>query len=899
MTSTSAIGSVMTNRGTSIVLGGSIVDLREFDEAIDYIVGRALSPSEAPLAVTSVNLDHIHHFGNGSRWTGALDVDREVGIERAESLEWLNLVDGAPLVSQARRLTGHQWPRLAGSDLIGPLLAEAERAGARIGFLGGTPGTHEQLRTQLTKTYPALRVSGYWAPTREELWDSDHSAALARDIAAAGTDILVVGLGKPRQELWIAEHGPETRARVFLAFGAVVDFLAGRIRRAPQWVSGHGMEWAWRLALEPKRLASRYLVEDPPAYLAIRRRVHATSSPASKPPFVVATQGAGSPDGRFVGADARADIAVIIVSSNSAPQIVGLIDSLRAESRDALLRVIVVDNDSQDGTGDLLVREGDIFLARDDGTRGRAGGINAARSYVGDADAVLILNADRVVERGTLRAMLRMMGRTGAGAVVPRLLDPDGSTYRSLRREPTIRRALFDALFGGHDNRRPTGLSEFESDPESYEHAHQVEWAGGTSLLVRKDIYDAVGEWDERFFRYSDETDYLRRVRDVGASVWYEPKARMRRVPAPTPSPAFAALLAVNRVRYTRKHHSWFYALLFHLTVAVHEVLRVNDPVHRHILAVLLNWTAWRHLPHAPNGQLRIAPIAPSLPSAPLDTPAGAIIIPAHNEEAVIARTLDSLSQLIWMNYAEVIVVCNGCTDATAARARAVTGVQVIEINQASKTAALNVGDSVASSWPRLYLDADIDIDPSAVCAVFGELSTAQVLAARPAYEYDTTGASALVRSYYRARSSIYPAHGSLWGAGAYAVSQSGHRRFGGFPQLTADDLYIDALFTADEKRVVPTVPVRVRTPRNLRGLLAVLTRQHRGKVESGTTSTTVGSVKALLASIQSPQSFVDVVTYLALTAVGRALSRGVGRRGATTWERDSSSRAPSIGPSF
>ncbi|HYI34249.1 MAG TPA: WecB/TagA/CpsF family glycosyltransferase [Glaciibacter sp.] len=878
----------MTSEATSIVLGGSIVDLREFREAVDYISERSRSESAAPLAVTSVNLDHIHHFGNGSRWTGALDSVPDHLPGHSGGMEWLNLVDGAPLVSQARRLTGRPWPRLAGSDLIGPLLAEAERSGARIGFLGGAPSTHDQLRSHLPAAHPSLQVSGYWAPAREDLWDSGRSSALAQEIAEARTDILIVGLGKPRQELWIAEHGMKTNAKVFLAFGAVVDFLAGRVRRAPSWVSSHGLEWAWRLAMEPRRLASRYLVEDPPAYLAVRRRERARVPAPQQPAFIASTALAGSRENGFLDEGGRAHVAVIIVSANSAQQIAALLESLRLEASDMILRVLVVYNDSQEEIKDLLSRQSDVIVVRDDGRRGRAGGINAARKHIGDAGTVLILNADRVIERGTLRAMLRTMSRTGAGAVVPRLLDPDGTTYRSLRREPTLRRALFDAFFGAHDNRRPLGLSEFEADPESYEHAHQVEWAGGTSLLVRRDVYDAVGDWDERFYRYSDETDYLRRVREVGATVWYEPKARMRRTPAPTPSPAFAALLAVNRIRYSQKHHSWLYALIFHLLVAIHEVLRVKDPVHRHILGVLLNQPGWRHLPQSAPPVARTSPIAPALPTVPLDRPAGSIIIPANNEESVIARTLETLSHLVQMNYAEVIVVCNGCMDATAARARDFAGVHVIEIDRASKTAALNAGDAVASAWPRLYLDADVQIDPSAVMAVFETLDSPTVLAARPAYEYDDTGASAIVRSYYRARSRIYPAHGALWGSGAYAVNAVGHDRFTEFPDLTADDLYIDARFRQHEKRVVPTVPVRVRTPRSTAGLLAILTRQRRGKVESGTVPTTAESVRSVFSTLRGPSSALDAATYLALTAVGRVRAR----RAHTAWERDSSSRS-------
>lgn len=256
-----------------IVLGGAVVDLMEFDPAVDLIVDRAKNRLEVPLAVGSVNLDHIKHFGTNGPWTSIL-LDGKSGVRpragRRGQVNWLSLLDGAPLVTQARRLTGHKWPRLAGSDLIRPVLGAAVEQEVRVGFLGGSPETHELLKGKMREAWPDLVVAGWWAPPRATLSDPTASTALANDIAKARVDILVVGLGKPRQELWIAEYGSLTEAGSLLAFGAVVDFLAGRVVRAPQWVSERGMEWAWRLALEPKRLARRYMIDGPPAYAHVR-----------------------------------------------------------------------------------------------------------------------------------------------------------------------------------------------------------------------------------------------------------------------------------------------------------------------------------------------------------------------------------------------------------------------------------------------------------------------------------------------------------------------------------------------------------------------------------------------------------------------------------------------------
>jgi exopolysaccharide biosynthesis WecB/TagA/CpsF family protein len=749
----------MTLAADRIVLGGTFVDLRGSEEAIECIRSRASVRGELPLAVCSVNLDHIHHFGQGGRWNGVLDAVGEPD-SAGRSIEWLNLIDGAPLAAQASRITGRRWPRLAGSDLIGPILAGAEEDGTTVGFVGGQESTHLLLRQQLSLRYPDLLVSGFWAPTREDLGDSVRARDLALAVADSGTDLVVVGLGKPRQELWIAEHGAATGAGVLLAFGAVLDFLAGRIERAPGWVSRHGIEWAWRLALEPRRMARRYLVEEPPAYLTVRR----TRDPIIIPSAVPQDQ----PPARFVGPTGHADVVVIIVSYNSAQHISALLASLRALCRQLRLRVVIADNGSTDGTQDLLAEETDIIMVEPGGNRGYAGGINAAYRHAGDADAVLVLNPDLVIEPGSLQAMRRRLRDSDAGAVVPRLLDKDGSTYPSLRREPTVLRTIGDALFGSRRPGRPEWLSEIDRDPESYQHAHQVDWATGAAVLIRRDVADAVGEWDEQFFLYSEETDYLRRVRQSGATVWYEPMARVHHDRGGSGSSIdLDALLAVNRVRYARKHRSAAYATAIRGAVILHELVRSSQPRHRAILRIVGWRGSWQRLPHNERSGGWSA-----------DQPIGSIIIPAHDEEKVIGRTLRALAPLTGpppSARAEIIVVCNGCTDATARIARGFPGVRVIEIDLASKAAALNTGDAVAGAWPRLYLDADIEVDAEVVNAVFEVLAAGELLAVRPAFRYDTSGAAPIVKAYYRARERMPSMHGALWGAGAYAVGEAGH----------------------------------------------------------------------------------------------------------------------------
>jgi hypothetical protein len=274
----------------------------------------------------------------------------------------------------------------------------------------------------------------------------------------------------------------------------------------------------------------------------------------------------------------------------------------------------------------------------------------------------------------------------------------------------------------------------------------------------------------------------------------------------------------------------------------------------------------------------------------------GAVIVPAYNEAAVIKRTLATLSGAAVDGIIELIVVCNGCTDDTAEVARSVQGVQVVELEQGSKPAALNAGDEAATLWPRLYLDADIQISAAAVIAVLDWLTQGDVLAARPTCRYDTDGASALVRSFYRARLRIPQHKVAMWGAGVYGLSAKGHERLGVFPMITADDGYVDTRFDADEKAVVATDPAVVTTPADTKSLLAILRRSHRGKTEMSTEglgshartqNTSLDSAVAIVRAIRGPQSAVDAAVY-----IGMAFAKRWAVRQAQVWERDESSRS-------
>lgn len=594
--------------------------------------------------------------------------------------------------------------------------------------------------------------------------------------------------------------------------------------------------------------------------------------------------------GRFVSGDAHVDVAAVVVTYNSGSDISTLIDDLRVAARDRPIRLIVVDNQSSDDTADIVRAHDDIMLVDPGGNLGYGGGINAGLRLVGHCDAVLILNPDLTLAPDAITRLFEVVNDDdGIGAVVPLMLDDDGAAYPSLRREPSLTRAIGDAFLGSKIRARPGFSSETDFRPASYLTAHDVDWATGAALLVPATVAREVGDWNEAFFLFSEETDYFRRIRTSGRRIRFEPSAvvKHRGSGSGTSSPEFAPLMAVNRIRYIERHHGWAYSALFRAVVALAEGLRSYSAVHRRNLAVILNRRRWQELPKITKL------IAAQQLSGPSER--GAVIVPAYNEATVIKRTLAPLSRAAIDGYIELVVVCNGCTDDTADVARSVPGVRVLELEQGSKPAALNAGDAAATLWPRLYLDADIQISAEAVLAVLDRLAQGDVLAARPDFRYDSGSANAFVRSYYRAENRIRRHKPAIIGAGAYGLNEEGHSRVGAFPAVISDDLYVNTRFDANEMAVVATDPTVVITPADVKSLLAIKRRGYRGAAEVFTgehalnarvRNARLKTALSVVKTIRGPQSTVDAAVYL-----GIALARRCPYRSSQVWERDESSR--------
>ena len=167
------------------------------------------------------------------------------------------LADGAPLVWASRWRRSPLPERVAGSDLIYDLCDQAARLGHRVFLLGGPPGVAEEAAARLSDLYPGLIVAGTACPPFRPLDDNEQSALIAT-IREARADLLFVAFGQPKGELWIDRHLRELGVPVAAQVGASLDFVAGRVRRAPRAIQRIGMEWAWRIATDPARLGPRY-----------------------------------------------------------------------------------------------------------------------------------------------------------------------------------------------------------------------------------------------------------------------------------------------------------------------------------------------------------------------------------------------------------------------------------------------------------------------------------------------------------------------------------------------------------------------------------------------------------------------------------------------------------------
>ncbi|GAA0952516.1 glycosyltransferase [Nonomuraea longicatena] len=276
-----------------------------------------------------------------------------------------------------------------------------------------------------------------------------------------------------------------------------------------------------------------------------------------------------------------------------------------------------------------------------------------------------------------------------------------------------------------------------------------------------------------------------------------------------------------------------------------------------------------------------------------MDAVAG-VVIPAHNEESVIAAGLARLLAGAAAGEFEVIVVANACTDATAAVA-ARAGVRVLETPVPGKAHALRLGDAACGVFPRVYADADVGLDAGSVRALAAELARPGVLAAAPRPVWDLSGATWVARRVHRVHDALVGPHRALAGVGVYALGAEGHARVFPLPDVLSDDGYVHASFASGERAVVDGATSVVRPARTVRAHLRRRVRVRLGNRQLAELGRPVNAVPLRLGDLAAllrarRVSGPAAACYLSVLLADRILT-GVRRGRPANWGTDTSSR--------
>jgi len=231
-----------------ISIFGYEIDPLTLDEAVEEVYTWINEPNGECRFVVTPNVDH----------TVMLQTD--TNLRRAYEDAHLILADGFPVVMASRMVKKPLPERVPGSDLTPALFAAAEHAERpiKVFLLGAAEGVADVAAMNIEARFPNVNVVKTYSPPIGFHLDEEENQRIIDMIAEAQPDILVVGLGAPKQELWVHRFHQQIAAPVALCVGATIDFLAGEVERAPEWVQKIGMEWCHRMMADPKRLARRY-----------------------------------------------------------------------------------------------------------------------------------------------------------------------------------------------------------------------------------------------------------------------------------------------------------------------------------------------------------------------------------------------------------------------------------------------------------------------------------------------------------------------------------------------------------------------------------------------------------------------------------------------------------------
>jgi glycosyltransferase involved in cell wall biosynthesis len=275
--------------------------------------------------------------------------------------------------------------------------------------------------------------------------------------------------------------------------------------------------------------------------------------------------------------------------------------------------------------------------------------------------------------------------------------------------------------------------------------------------------------------------------------------------------------------------------------------------------------------------------------------PMVSIVVPAHNEEAVLDGNLRRLLAGTRPGEFDVVVVPNACSDRTADVARRV-GVRVVKTPVPGKVPALRLGDEACRTFPRIYLDADVELTAESVRALVAAAAQPGVLACAPAPRLDLDGVGRVVRRVHRVHEHLIAPSRALSGVGVYVLTERGHARVFPMPDVISDDGWVHASFTPDERVVVPEARSLVRPARTVSAHLNRRMRVRRGNRQLAELGRAAPEGRLRLRSLvtlvtRRVVSPVDAGCYLAVLALDRALTR-LRPAHRAAWGGDASSRS-------
>jgi N-acetylglucosaminyldiphosphoundecaprenol N-acetyl-beta-D-mannosaminyltransferase len=247
----------VSDSNARIRVGTLELDVLDKPAAIDAIV-RLVRDGRGGTVFTP-NVDHV------------VQAEHDATFREAYLRADLSLVDGTPVLWAAKLLGTPLPEKLSGSDMFDPLIERAAVEGLRVVLLGGGPGIAELAAEKLRQRLPKVQIVDTLAP-RIGLSATDEEREAVERLIRAKADLIFVCLGAPKQELFSDRNRRALAPAVLVCFGAAVDFAAGTMPRAPTWMSQMGLEWAFRLGREPRRLASRYLLRDPEFFKIIAKQ---------------------------------------------------------------------------------------------------------------------------------------------------------------------------------------------------------------------------------------------------------------------------------------------------------------------------------------------------------------------------------------------------------------------------------------------------------------------------------------------------------------------------------------------------------------------------------------------------------------------------------------------------